>query len=297
MTRIRRSTLSLASRAGTSWRLCKCTFRPLARHPSSSAGLMSPIRSVSVPLPLVFLPPQRSVRVWAQPARWHVHGEAHAVVLLQGPEHEGGGDLPLHDHQPDEEQQLVFSGDEAAPLLREGRQGKERWVAAHRFRHQILPQLQSGWTNFLLRWNQPPVIIFLKKTTRTFSFRTQRSTTATRWPYTPSPGPSGSRTTQTRATWPTATPTPTRACSVTSGASPPSPPWRRTARCACCATALPGTPCTWWRWRRGAAAPPRRGANGPWWWRPGCTLGRPMAPGWWRGCWTSCWETRTMLAC
>lgn len=73
-----------------------------------------------------------------------------------------------------------------------------------------------------------------------FPFRTRGRQRA----YTPSPGPSSSRMSQTRATWPTATHTPTHTCSVTSRASPPTRPARHTVRCACSATALPGMPCT-----------------------------------------------------
>lgn len=39
------------------------------------------------------------------------------MVLLQGPEHEGCSELPLHNHQLDEEQQLVFSGNETTTLF------------------------------------------------------------------------------------------------------------------------------------------------------------------------------------
>lgn len=105
-----------------------CTFFTVTDHPD-------------------FFPVQRRLRLWAHPAHRHVHQKAHAVVLLQGREHEGWSDLPLHYHQLDEEQQPVFSGHETTPLFWEGGHGERCRMAAHRLQHQILSQLQSGgWT-------------------------------------------------------------------------------------------------------------------------------------------------------
>ena len=218
-----------------------------------------------------FFPVQRHLRLWAHPAHRHVHQKAHAVVLLQGREHEGWSDLPLHCHQLHEEQQSVFSGHETTPLFWEGGHGERCRMATHRLQHQILSQLQSGgWfenvstLNFAVPFPTFPaafIVIFmdiitqilileagfLLKKNNISPFRTQRTTTVTQSPCTRSPGLSSSLTTQTPASWPTATPTPIHTCSATWGALPPTQQWRHTVHCGCCATAWLETPCTWWQ--------------------------------------------------
>lgn len=143
--------------------------------------------------------------------------------------------------------------------------------------------------------NNPRSRISLKKNIIS-SFRTQKTTAVTQSPCTRSPGLSSSLTTQTPASWPTATPTPIHTCSATWGALPPTQQWRHTVHCGCCATAWLGTPCTWWQWRPAVSAGWRAGPRRLWWWRPESTPERPTAPGWWRGSSTSCSGTRRMLS-
>lgn len=54
MTETEHSNLSLVLRAGTFWRLSKCTFYRLTRHPSLSAIIISPLCSVFCPTALYF---------------------------------------------------------------------------------------------------------------------------------------------------------------------------------------------------------------------------------------------------
>lgn len=121
-----------------------------------------------------------------------------------------------------------------------------------------------------------------------------RTTTAMAQPFTLSLGQSSSPTTQTPATWPTATRTPTHSCSATWGTSPRTRPSWTTAPCGFCATAWLEMLCMCWPSRPVGWADRSAGPRRPWWWQPGCILGRPMAPGWWRASWTFCSGTRRM---
>ena len=140
--------LSHALRVGTSRKLCKCE----SLQEESTDRLLLHLGHYITPISFKLIDSacfQGGLRVWAHPVHRHVHGEAHAVVLLQGQEHGGWSHLPLHHNQPDEEELPVLCGYEATLLLWEGGQGGRCGMATHRLQHQILSQLRSGqWTVF-----------------------------------------------------------------------------------------------------------------------------------------------------